>query len=106
MISESSSVHRPQPAGPAELDRLELTLRRVLDAHDAWRRRAEAAEFRVRELEAALEDVASGRLDPVSLADEARRLATTNRQLRERMDQAYAATERMLTRLQFVEEER
>jgi hypothetical protein len=105
MISESSSGPRSRPASTAELDRLELTIRRLIDAHDGWRRRARTAEARVRELEVAQQDVATGRLDPVTLADEAKRLDQQNRLMRERMDQAHAAVERMIARLQFTEEE-
>jgi hypothetical protein len=105
MISESSSVPRTRQAALPDLDRLELTIRRLVEAHDGWRRRARAAEMRVRELESAMKDVSAGRLDPVSLADEAQRLAEQNRVLRERMEQAHAAVERMSARLQFAEEE-
>lgn len=105
MISESSSAAKHRVAVPAELDTLELTIRRLLDDHHAWRRRAEAAEARVRELEAAMEEVSSGRLDPIALAEEARLLEERNQELRERMDQAHAAVLRMSARLQFTEEE-
>lgn len=94
-----------QPSAP-ELDRLELTLRRLLDAHDEWRRRAEAAEARAAELERTLQQVSSGSIDPIALADEVRRLEQRNRELRTRMDNAHAAVERMRARLQFAEEER
>lgn len=106
MISESSSAHRSRGAVPAELDTLELTIRRLLDAYHDWRRRAEAAEARVTELEEAMQDVSSGRLDPVAMAEEVQRLEERNRDLRERMDQAHAAVLRMSARLQFTEEER
>ncbi|MEX0906705.1 MAG: hypothetical protein WD054_00120 [Gemmatimonadota bacterium] len=96
----------PRAAVPPELDTLELTIRRLLDAHNAWRRRAQVAEARARELEAALQGVSSGRLDPVALAAEAERLEKRNRALRERMDQAHAVAQRMAARLQFTEEER
>lgn len=91
---------------PAELDRLELKLRRLLEAHDAWRRRAELAESRVRELEKTIRDLASGNLDPVVLADEVRSLDERNRALRERMRLAQQSVQRMLARLQFAQEER
>lgn len=106
MISESSSVARGRVTTPAELDSLELTIRRLLDSHRAWRQRAETAEARVRELEQAMDDVSTGRLDPVALVEEARRLEERNRELRERMDQAHAAVLRMSARLQFTEDER
>lgn len=106
MISESGSAHRTRGTVAAELDTLELTIRRLLDACHGWRRRAETAEARVTELEAAMQDVSTGRLDPVAMAGEVERLEERNRELRERMDQAHAAVLRMSARLQFTEEER
>jgi seryl-tRNA synthetase len=99
-------VRKPGNITPPELDRLELKIRRLIEAHDAWRRRAEAAEARARELEATVRELSSGRLDPVALADEVRALEERNQALRERVSQAQDAVQRMLARLQFVEEER
>jgi hypothetical protein len=99
-------VPRQRHAAPAELDRLELKIRAIFDAHDAWRRRALEAEARVAELEKAMSDMAKGGLDPLALSDEVRALDGRNRVLRERMQQAQEAVQRMLARLQFVEEER
>ena len=90
---------------PPELDRLELTIRRLLEAHDALRKRAEAAEYRVTELEATMRDVTAGAIDPVALAEQVERLEQSNRELRERMQRAYETVERIRARLQFAEEE-
>jgi hypothetical protein len=99
-------VRNTRHHAPPELDRLELKVRRLLETHDAWRRRAEAAEVRVRNLEATVRELAAGNLDPVVLADEVRTMDERNRALRERMQQAHQAVQRMLARLQFAEEER
>jgi chromosome segregation ATPase len=99
-------VPRPRTRTPPELDRLELNVRRMLDAHDSWRRRAEAAEARARDLEATIRELAAGRLDPLALTDEVRALDERNRVLQERMESARAAVQRMLNRLQFAEEEK
>src|SRR5688572_11074857 len=99
---ESSSARKPRLA--PELDQLESTVQRLLQAHDALRRRAEAAEARVRELERAVQDVSTGRVNPVDLAEDARRLEEQNADLRARIDAAYEAVNRMMARLQFVEE--
>jgi chromosome segregation ATPase len=99
-------VPRSRSRTPAELDRLELKVRRLLDAHDSWRRRAEAAEARGRDLEATIRELAAGRLDPLALTDEVRALDERNRALQERMESARAAVQRMLNRLQFAEEEK
>jgi hypothetical protein len=99
-------VRKQKHAAPAELDRLELKIRGLLEGHDAWRRRALTAEARVVELEQAVQELASGGLDPVALADEVRVLDERNRELRGRMRQAQEAVQRMLARLQFAEEER
>lgn len=97
---------RTRQHAPPELDRLELKVSRLLETHEAWRRRAEEAEARVRDLEKTVRELASGNLDPVVLADEVRSLDERNRALRARMEQAHQAVQRMLARLQFVEEER
>jgi seryl-tRNA synthetase len=103
---ESGSARKPRSTLTPELDRLELTVQRLLQAHDALRRRAEAAEARVRELERAVQDVSTGRVNPVELAEDARRLEDQNAALRARLDAAYRAVHRISARLQFVEEER
>jgi seryl-tRNA synthetase len=99
-------VGKQRHAAPPELDRLELKVRDLLEAHDAWRRRTEAAEARVRELEQAMRGMTDGDLDPVALADQVRALEQRSNVLRERMQQAQEAVQRMLARLHFVEEER
>jgi hypothetical protein len=81
-------------------------VRRLLESHDALRRRAEAAEARARELTRAVEDVAAGRLDPLALEQKASELEAKNRALRERLDSAHDVVQRMLGRLHFAEEER
>jgi chromosome segregation ATPase len=94
------------PGLPAEMDRLEARLRRLLDEHDRWRKRARAAEERVAVLEAALKDVATGDLDPVALAAQARSVESENATLRERLAEARTTVDRIAARLQFLEEER
>lgn len=106
MSSQSGSVPKSRHIAPAELDRLELTIRRLLEAHDAWRQRALDAEARVADLDAALKAVSEGRLDPVALADAVRSLEQKNRALRDRLQRADETVQRILTRLQFVEEGR
>lgn len=91
---------------PPELDRLELTIRRLIESHQVWEKRASAAESRVRELEAAIQDLSAGRLDPTALAEEVRALEERNESLLDRLTRAQAAVERMVARLQFTSEER
>jgi CRP-like cAMP-binding protein len=91
---------------PPEWDRLELTVRRLMDDHDAWRRRAEAAERRVRELEAALAQVASGQLDPLALSERASTVERENRELAERLGRARETVQRIMARLHFAEDDR
>jgi hypothetical protein len=97
---------RKRHVAPPELDRLELKVMGLFEAHDAWRTRALEAEARVAELEQAVRALSSGGLDPVALSDEVRVLEERNLALRERTRQAQAAVQRMLARLQFAEEER
>lgn len=91
---------------PPELDRLELTIRRLIESHQLWEKRALSAESRVRELESAIQDLSAGRLDPTALAQEVRVLEQRNDSLLDRLTRAQAAVERMVARLQFTSEER
>lgn len=102
---EFGSARKPRSIAP-ELDRLESAVLQLLREHDALRRRAAAAESRVRELERAVQDVSTGRVNPVALAEDARRLEEQNADLRARIDAAHQAVTRVMARLQFVEEER
>ena len=90
---------------PPELDHLELTIRRLIEAHDRWRDRAAEAEGRIRELERAVQELSAGRLDPVALAEDVRTLEERNASLEDRLTRAHAAVERMMARLQFTAEE-
>lgn len=98
-------MRKSRQAYPPELDRLELTLRRMLEAHDVLRRRAHTAEARVTALEATVRDLAAGSIDPVAQASEIERLERANQELRERLQRAYESVERIRARLQFAEEE-
>jgi len=87
-------------------DRLELAVRRLMDEHDALRRRAHTAEKRLQELEAALADVSAGRLDPVAVSERAQQLEQENRRLNDRLARAREMVERILGRIQFAEDDR
>jgi hypothetical protein len=91
---------------PPELDHLELKIRRLIDSHQMWEKRAQAAEARARELESAIQDLSAGRLDPTALAEEVRLLEKRNASLVDRLSRAQAAVDRMMARLQFTAEER
>jgi hypothetical protein len=99
-------VRKTQQVIPPELDRLELTIRRLIESHEAWQKRAIAAEARIRELEEAIQEVSAGRLDPVALGEEVRLLEERSTSLQDRLVRAHTAVERMMARLQFTAEER
>ncbi len=101
-----SSAARPRPGFPTEWDALELAVRRLLDDYRALRRRAAAAEQRVRELENALAQLGSGAIDPVALQARARQLEDENRALHARLAEAAERVRRLLARTHFLEEER
>ncbi len=101
-----SSAARPRPGFPTEWDTLELAVRRLLDDYQALRRRALAAERRVRELEAALTQLGSGAVDPLALQDRCQQLEVENRALHARLDEAAERVRRLLARTHFLEEER
>lgn len=91
---------------PIEWDRLELSVRRLLDDYDRWRERARSAERRIGELEAALRDVAGGHLDPIALSARIEELEAENRELLDRLGRARERVVRLVDRLRFLEEER
>ncbi|HEX6307801.1 MAG TPA: hypothetical protein VFZ69_06410 [Longimicrobiales bacterium] len=99
-------MRKPRQITPTELDRLELTIRRLLESHEMLERRAAAAESHVRELEAAMQELAAGRLDPVALGEEVRTLQQRNATLENRLLRARESVDRMMSRLQFTMEER
>lgn len=96
----------PQTVELAELDRLELALRRLLDAYEAQQQQIRQAQARVAELERALQDVGTGVLDPMELGARVQELESENHTLRERLRNAEALVQRIHTRLQFLEDER
>jgi predicted nucleic acid-binding Zn-ribbon protein len=102
----SAAPKTAKPAAAPEWDRLEQSLRRLLAQHDALRKRASAAEERARALESALKQVSSGKLDPVALSEKADTLERENRVLAKRLNQAHETLERIMGRLQFLEDER
>ncbi len=91
---------------PSEWDALELAVRRLLENHDALKRRTQNAERRVRDLESALGRVSSGTLDPLELSERATSLERENRDLIERLARANAVVERIAARLNFLEADR
>jgi hypothetical protein len=91
---------------PAEWDRLELGVRRLLDEHERWRGRALAAEGRVAEVETKLDAIARDGLDPTELMKRIERLEKTNRELLARLDRARGNVHSILTRLELLEDER
>jgi hypothetical protein len=88
-----------------ELDRLERTVRALLDRHVALIARADAADNRVRELELALRNVSAGEIDPMALAERTRELEAENRDLLDRLTRARESVHRILARMRFTEEE-
>ncbi len=94
------------PLPPPEWDALELSVRRLLETHDALKRRTQTAERRVRELESALGRVSSGALDPLALSERATVLERENKDLIDRLARANALVERIAARLNFLEAER
>jgi predicted RNase H-like nuclease (RuvC/YqgF family) len=101
-----SNVGADRTATPPEWDRVELGVRRLLDAHAALRTRVRGAEARVRELEGTVEELRSGALDPLTLNEEVSQLREQNRELERRLEAGRAKVRALLSRLQFLEEDR
>lgn len=105
-MASNVELEMEQEAGLAELDRLELALRRLFDAWSAQQQRTRGAESRAAELQGALDAVRTGALDPRELGARVRELESENRALRERIRSAEALVQRIQARLQLLEEER
>ena len=104
MSTESSAEGSGSTA--AELERLSGSVRRLLSEWDRWQRRATGAETRVRELESALREVTSGKVDPMALGERVHALEQENRFLARRLDRARESVKRISARLQFLDEDR
>lgn len=103
MSTESNTgVDRPANEGD-EWRRLEAAVRSLLDEHEVLRRRAATTERRIVEIEAALDLLSSGRVDPVELTDQLREAERENRLLTERIDHARLVVDRIQARLHFLE---
>jgi hypothetical protein len=89
-----------------EFDRLEDSIRRLRAAGQEWQARARAAEERGRELQAALDAVRTGTLDPRELGERVAQLEAENEALRHRLRDAEALVQRIHARLQLLEDER
>lgn len=92
--------------GPGELQRLTLAVQRLLSEFEEYRQRASIAEARVHELESALRDVTSGKVDPLALTNRVQALEQENRFLARRLDRARESVKRISARLQFLDEDR
>ncbi len=90
----------------AKLERLSTAVGRLLADWEHLKIRTDAAEARAHELEAALRDVTSGTVDPVTLANRVQALEHENRFLAQRLDRARESVKRISARLQFLHEDR
>ena len=103
----NTESHAADPTNAdAELEQLSQLVRRLLREWEEYRGRADVAEARVRELESALRDVASGGVDPLALHQRVNALEQENRFLARRLDRARERVKRISAQLQFLEEDR
>ena len=102
----SNAEAKGRSGRPAEWDRLELAVRRLVDELAQWRGRAERAEAAVAEMDAALRAVSTGSLDPLALQKRTQVLEQENTVLQQRLEQARERVQRIVARLDFVQEDR
>src|SRR5690625_294551 len=100
----SEGVESDRRDRPGDWDRLDIAVRRLLDDYDDQVRSRAAAEVRVRELESTIEEISKGELDPIVLRERVDELEAENRELRERLEKARAKIERIIARLDFLED--
>lgn len=101
----STELHAAESAA-AELHEVTALVRKLLAEWEQFRTRATSAEARVRELESALRDVASGGVDPVALTQRVHALEQENRFLARRLDRARERVKKISAMLQFMHEDR
>lgn len=92
-----------RPVRPGTWDRLELSVRRLMDDYQVLKARAASAEARSQELEATLASISGDGPDPIELNRRIVELEAENRHLLERLQSARAEIERIMARLQFLE---
>src|SRR5688500_9651137 len=102
----SGEARQSQDNAAAELERLSTVVHKLLVEWDQLKLRTVAAEGRSRDLEAALRDVMSGNVDPITLANRVQALEQENRFLARRLDRARESVKRISARLQFLDEDR
>jgi predicted RNase H-like nuclease (RuvC/YqgF family) len=100
------AARRSERALPKEVDGLELSVRRLMDRYEVWRRRAQAAERKVEQLQSAVKRLSSGGPDPLKLQQRTEALQAENEDLRRRMVEAHERIEKMIGRFEFLQEER
>ncbi|MEJ2217989.1 MAG: hypothetical protein P8099_15380 [Gemmatimonadota bacterium] len=100
------AARRSERSLPKEVDGLELSVRRLMDRYDVWRRRAHAAERKVEELQSKVKRLSSGSPDPLKLQQRTDALQAENEDLRRRMGEAHARIRKMVERFEFLREER
>jgi predicted RNase H-like nuclease (RuvC/YqgF family) len=85
--------------------RLEGAVGRLLEELATLKRRSDAAEARVAEVEALLRRFTKGTADPADLERRTRALETENEELRTRIEEAREGVDRLLARIRFLEEQ-
>jgi FtsZ-binding cell division protein ZapB len=102
----SGAARRLERSLPKEVDGLELSVRRLMDRYEVWRRRAQAAERKVEELTSTVKRLSSGSPDPLELQQQTEALQAENEELRRRMGEAHERIRKLITRFEFLQEER
>jgi hypothetical protein len=105
-MASSGVDNAAAPAGSPEWDRLELGVRRLLDEHAQWKRRAREAESKLAEMQTMLAEVSRGGLDPDELSARIDKLEKMNRDLIARLDRARGSVGTILSRLELIEDDR
>ncbi len=100
------AARRPERSLPTEIDGLELSVRRLMDRYEVWRRRARAAEQQVEDLKSTVKRLSSGGPDPLELQQRTETLRAENEELRRRMGEAHERIEKMIARFEFLQDGR
>lgn len=103
-MTADSGVGPGGPPRPPGLDRLAESVAEAIKEIETLRARLAQAEARVGESDELLREFVGGKQDPAALSRRLSRLEEENQALRKRIEEGRASVERVLSKIQFMED--